>query len=83
MTTEAAKLLDELMGRDRNTQGDKRREIRWEDSDVSVKVSLRIMCCKWSKSSLEVGIMLMAAILAQTCQTFQSFTKGDQSLLTL
>ena len=36
MAADAAKLLDELMGRDRNANpSEARREVRWEDHDVS------------------------------------------------
>ncbi len=41
MASEAAKLLDELMGRDRNVDpSEARREVRWEDNDVSNRCCL-------------------------------------------
>ena len=43
MAADAAKLLDELMGRDRNANpSEARREVRWEDHDVSLRIFMTL-----------------------------------------
>ena len=46
MAADAAKLLDELMGRDRNANPtEPKREVRWDDHDVSLGNNFMSLKC--------------------------------------